>query len=297
MRTQPCPPSSRPIPAPIGVAVLALALSLAAAATPARAAPARIEDSMAQRLAACTVCHGKEGRAAPDGYYPRLAGKPAGYLLNQLRNFRDGRRHYGPMVAMVDLLPDAYLQEIATHFAGLDLPHAVAPGATEPVALLARGRQLALQGDPARQLPACSACHGRALTGLQPATPGLLGLPRDYLVGQLGAWTTGLRRAHAPDCMAQVARALTGADVTAVSAWLASQPVPTPARAAEPSGQPLPLRCGSVPPAPTSPTTSPTPTTPTTPTTPATPATPATPTARSAAGAPAEPAPRVARAP
>lgn len=290
-RTQPCPPSSRPIPAPIGVAVLSVALSLAAAATPTRAAPARLEDSMAQRLAACTVCHGKEGRAAPDGYYPRLAGKPAGYLLNQLQNFRDGRRRYGPMVAMVDLLPDAYLHEIATHFAGLDLPYAAAPGATEPPAVLARGRQLARQGDPARQLPACSACHGGALTGLQPATPGLLGLPRDYLVGQLGAWTTGLRHAHAPDCMAQVAQRLTGADVTAVSAWLASQPVPTPARAAEPSGQALPLRCGSAP------TASVTPTSPTSPATSTAPTTPALPVARSAAGAPAVAAPRVARVP
>ena len=30
-------------------------------------------------LLACTTCHGKEGRAGPDGYYPRIAGKPAGY--------------------------------------------------------------------------------------------------------------------------------------------------------------------------------------------------------------------------
>ena len=29
---------------------------------------------------ACTGCHGAEGRAASDGYYPRIAGKPAGYL-------------------------------------------------------------------------------------------------------------------------------------------------------------------------------------------------------------------------
>ena len=43
----------------------------------ARAAPAPIEDSLAQRLAACTVCHGQAGRAAPDGYHPRLAGNPA----------------------------------------------------------------------------------------------------------------------------------------------------------------------------------------------------------------------------
>jgi cytochrome c553 len=221
------------------------------AAGVAEAAPARIEDSLPQRLAACTTCHGKEGRAAPDGYHPRIAGKPAGYLYNQLRNFQDGRRSYGAMVSLVDPLPDAYLREIATYFASLDLPYAAPPAAREDAATLARGRTLALQGDAGRQLPACAACHGASLTGQQPATPGLLGLPRDYLVGQLGAWVNGQRKALKPDCMATVAQHLSGSDVTAVAAWLASQPVPSPAHAASASPkapqEAPPMACGSVP--------------------------------------------------
>ena len=39
---------------------------------------AAFEDTIAQRAMACTGCHGKEGRAASDGYYPRIAGKTAG---------------------------------------------------------------------------------------------------------------------------------------------------------------------------------------------------------------------------
>ncbi|MEZ5706908.1 MAG: hypothetical protein R3E56_17615 [Burkholderiaceae bacterium] len=39
------------------------------------------------------------------------------------------------------------------------------------------------------------------LTGVAPNVPGLLGLPRDYLIGHWG-WQTGLRRAFEPDCMA-----------------------------------------------------------------------------------------------
>ena len=232
-------------------------------ALPAAAAPAAIEDSLAQRLAACTTCHGKQGRAAADGYQPRIAGKPVGYLLNQLLNFREGRRHYGPMVALVDPLPEAYLREIADYFAALDLPYPPPAAVTEQAAVLARGRQIAMQGDATRGLPACAACHGATLTGVLPATPGLLGLPRDYLTGQLGAWLNGQRKAHAPDCMAQVAQKLGGGDLAAVSAWLASQPVPVgakplaalpgpaPAPAPAPgfataSGPgPAPLRCGS----------------------------------------------------
>ena len=49
-------------------------------------------DDMAPRVLACVACHGREGRATNQGYFPRIAGKPAGYLYNQLRNFRDGRR-------------------------------------------------------------------------------------------------------------------------------------------------------------------------------------------------------------
>jgi cytochrome c553 len=211
------------------------------------AGPARIEDSLPQRLAACTTCHGRQGRAAPDGYHPRIAGKPAGYLYNQLRNFQDGRRRYGAMVLLVDPLSDAYLHEIAEYFASLDLPYAAAPAAREDTATLARGRTLALQGDVARQLPACAACHDTALTGQQPNTPGLLGLPRDYLIGQLGAWVNGQRRAHAPDCMATIAQRLSGSDVTAVAAWLASQPVPSPAHTASASREAPPIACGSVP--------------------------------------------------
>lgn len=225
-----------------------LILTTTALAGTAAAAPAVVEDTLAQRLLACTVCHGKQGQAAPDGYRPRIAGKPAGYLYHQLLNFRDGRRHYGPMVRLVDPLSDAYLREIAGHYASLDLPYAAPLPSREPPAVLQRGRQLVVQGDTALKLPACAACHGMGLTGTLPATPGLLGLSRDYLSGQLGAWITGQRSAHTPDCMADVAKRLSASDVTAVSAWLASQPVPAGA-AARPAARPAapaPMRCGSV---------------------------------------------------
>lgn len=213
--------------------------------TASSAAP-RVEDSMAQRVQACTGCHGKQGRAASDGYHPRIAGKPAGYLYNQLLNFRDGRRQYKPMTQLIDPLSDAYLQEMASHFAALDLPYPLPQAATAPAEALRRGEALALRGDGSRSIPACVQCHGQALTGLAPAIPGLLGLPRDYLNAQLGAWQTGSRRAQSPDCMAKVAQALTPDDVAALSQWLAAQPLPAQARAVSALPAPLPLPCGGV---------------------------------------------------
>jgi len=84
------------------------------------------------------------------------------------------------------------------------------------------------------------------LTGVAPAIPGLLGLPGAYLSAQLGAWRAGQRRAHAPDCMADVANALSPEDVSAVTAWLSAQPVPSPAKPIAKLDAPLPLKCGGM---------------------------------------------------
>nr|WP_314541089.1 c-type cytochrome [uncultured Massilia sp.] len=220
---------------------------------PCMPAMSAVPDTMAQRLAACTSCHGNQPSAAADGgtgerrYYPRIAGKPAGYLYNQLVNFREGRRQYPLMTWMVEHLSDDYLREIATYFSAQHLPVPVLPRSGIPAAELERGRQLVTQGDPARQIPACIACHGQRLTGALPAIPGLVGLPRDYINAQFGAWRNGTRRAHAPDCMAAIASRLSLFDVAAVSGWLASEPLPEDAAPADTLVRPLPLACGSTP--------------------------------------------------
>lgn len=230
----------------VGCTWLVQGLAWAAGPTP-HTPTHTVPDTLAQRVKACTLCHGPEGRATNDGFYPRIAGKPEGYLYHQLLNFRDGRRQAAGMRFLIDPLSDAYLRDIARHFASLDLPYPPPPPSTATPEQLLRGEALVRRGDPARDLPACTACHGAAMTGVQPAVPGLLGLPRDYLIGQLGAWQTGLRKAHAPDCMAQVAQRLAATDIAAVAAWLAAQPLPadTHPATANATAQPLPLRCGS----------------------------------------------------
>jgi cytochrome c553 len=200
-------------------------------------------DTMAGRLAACTACHGPQGRAGPDGYYPRIAGKPASYLYHQLLHFREGRRHYEPMRVLLETLSDDYLLEIAQWFSDQHPPYEPARSTRVDAQALERGRLMTLQGDTTRGIPACAACHGAALTGVKPAIPGLLGLPHDYISAQFGAWRTGARRATAPDCMAEIARKLTPEDISAVAAWLSMQPVPNEGAPAE--ALRLPQECGS----------------------------------------------------
>lgn len=219
--------------------------SILLAAMPAPAAPLSAQ-AMAERLRACTSCHGADVVEIEEGYVPRIQGKPAGYLYNQLMNYRAHRRTNETMNYMVRHLSDAYLWDIAEYFAGETPPYPRPAPAPEDPAVAERGRQLVREGDPAAKVPACESCHGERLAGALPATPGLIGLPRHYIMGQLGAWREGQRHAAAPDCMATIADRLSPTDIEAVAAWLASRPLPAkttpaPARAVEP-----PMECGSI---------------------------------------------------
>jgi cytochrome c553 len=209
----------------------------------ASAAPER----MAERTAACVACHGKQGRASADGLYPRLAGKPQAYLYQQLLHFRDGRRTHAQMAYLLAPLSDAYLGEMAAWFAAQQLPYPAPQEARVAPAIMERGRKLVFDGERARKIPACVACHGQQLAGVRPAIPGLLGLPRDYLNLQFGAWRNGVRHGTAPDCMAMVANRLTADEVAAVAAWLSSQNVPAGYAPAAAATAALPVACAGMP--------------------------------------------------
>lgn len=205
-----------------------------------------IKDTIAQRAVACTACHSLEGKMTTEGYYPRIAGKPAGYLYNQLIHFREGRRRWPMMTYMVDHLSDEYLLEMANYFSELHPPYPAPQSPNVSAATLERGRTLATVGNASKNIPACIACHGKNLMGIAPNLPGLIGLPRDYLNAQFGNWKNGTRRAAAPDCMAQIASRISVEEISAVSAWLASQPVPKDAMPEQATNIKLPLECGTV---------------------------------------------------
>ncbi|PPE73258.1 cytochrome C [Solimonas fluminis] len=210
------------------------------------AAGAATADPMAERVRACAGCHGEEGRSAIESYAPSIAGKPEGYLLQQLTGFRDGRRSHAVMQQMLAWLSDDYLRDMARYYSTREPAKLPRPPQAAP-AVLAQGRRLVEQGDAARKLPACAACHGQSLLGLQPAIPGLLNLRAEYLQAQLGAWRSGTRHAPAPDCMADIAGRLSGEEIAAITAWIASRELPRDHRPAVRREQPLPIDCGGVP--------------------------------------------------
>jgi cytochrome c553 len=226
--------------------LLACACSTAGAQVDPAAVPAfKNLDSMEARVQGCVTCHGQQGQGTSNGYFPRIAGKPAAYLHNQLRAFHDGTRRYAPMNYLVAYLTDDYLREIAEYFAALRPPFNPPQPATVPADVLERGRTLVQNGDGSKQIPACVACHGASLTGMEPGIPGLVGLRTNYIAAQLTRWRTSERRAAAPDCMHRIATRLSEPDIQGVAAWLGALPAPRDASPDKQNNVRMPMACGS----------------------------------------------------
>jgi cytochrome c553 len=226
--------------------IACMLLAAAAWRTAGAQTPPKVPNTIEQRVRACAICHGDKGEGLrKNEYYPRLATKPVGYLHNQLINFRDKRREFAIMNYLVAFLSDAYLLEIADYYANLQPPYP-APQTRAPAEELALGAKLVNEGDAARNLPPCTACHGKTLTGVEPAIPGLVGLYPPYISAQLGAWKDNKRHAMKPDCMQQVAKLLAPNEIAAITAWLVAQPVPADVRPAKAGSLQLPMECGGL---------------------------------------------------
>ncbi len=66
----------------------------------------------------CTACHGTDG-VGRDESWPNLAGQKRGYLVKQLRAFRDGARMDVMMQPVVRELSDTDIDALADYYAAL----------------------------------------------------------------------------------------------------------------------------------------------------------------------------------
>jgi cytochrome c553 len=195
---------------------LTAVLSVALAATgPAAKKPA------AQAAPPCDACHGAHGEGMPAAHVPRIAGQSAEYLRKQLDDYAGGSRDNPIMTNFAKGLDDQQRDKFALHYAALS-----APFPAQPVSLnatqLARGHQMAFQGDEQRQVQACNSCHGPDGSGVLHSAPYLAGQSAEYLASALKAFQSGTRKNDAGELMRSVAKRLNDADVAAVSGYFAS---------------------------------------------------------------------------
>ncbi|MDH3386732.1 MAG: cytochrome c [Gammaproteobacteria bacterium] len=70
------------------------------------------------KAATCGACHGMNG-ISPNDLWPNLAGQKEGYLVAQLKAFRDGQRANPMMAPMVAPLSDADIDDLAAYYSSL----------------------------------------------------------------------------------------------------------------------------------------------------------------------------------
>jgi cytochrome c553 len=92
---------------------------VAAALLP-RAAGAADAAAGRAKAAACVVCHGQDGYSTlPNA--PHLAGQPAAYLEEQLKNYRSGRRQHEVMTLIAKPLSDADVENLAAWYSSISI--------------------------------------------------------------------------------------------------------------------------------------------------------------------------------
>lgn len=93
------------------------ALAIMAAAIPA-SAQGQYPNSARALAATCTTCHGTDGRSV-GGVPPSLAGVNKAIMLQQLKDFRDGKRPATIMHQHAKGYTDDQLEQIAGYFSAV----------------------------------------------------------------------------------------------------------------------------------------------------------------------------------
>jgi len=128
----------------------------------------------------CIACHGKNG-VSNNTDWPSLAGQKAGYLLAQLRAYRDGSRVNDLMQpTLFEGISDNQLKEMAVFYSSQPLPQLV----TNP--------DINKNGLDVRAL--CISCHGMQGLTVNDTWPNLAGQSAGYLKATLLDYKNGNRK-------------------------------------------------------------------------------------------------------
>ncbi|MHA6846945.1 c-type cytochrome [Ralstonia syzygii] len=174
-----------------------------------------------EKLAAqlCSSCHGVHGKSESP-MFPRLDAQVPNYLDAQLKGFRNHARGETDaqsfMWGIASQLDDKTIASLADYYA-----HQTAPaGASGDPALMAKGKEIFVQGLPSEGVPACASCHGQRAEG-RDTFPRLAGQHEAYLERQITHFRSGAR-GNAP-VMSAIAHTLNDEQAKAVATFLQAQ--------------------------------------------------------------------------
>jgi cytochrome c553 len=199
-------------------------LALAAALVPCCILAAPAPKAAAPKTSAgppCDACHGAHGEGMAAAHVPRLTGQSAEYLQKQLDDYASGARDNPVMSNFAKSLSEEQRSQLATHYAGMTAAYLPETGVAPTASQLARGHQLAYQGDERRQVQSCNSCHGPDGSGVLHAAPYLAGQSSEYLASAIKSFQAEARKNDAGQLMRSVAKRLNDDDIAAVSAYFA----------------------------------------------------------------------------
>jgi cytochrome c553 len=170
-------------------------------------------------IGVCGTCHGPDGNSI-NPMFPRLAGQHAGYLVRQLKSFKEETRGDPYAIAymwgMASGLSDETIDALGQYYAR----QTMGPGRTHDPAAIARGRDIFEHGVPSEGVPACAACHGPDALGSD-MYPRLAGQHAEYVLKQLASFQSNMRKIAV---MHGVAQNLRTPEMQAVADYLESLP-------------------------------------------------------------------------
>jgi len=169
----------------------------------------------------CSSCHAVDGNSTLS-VNPILAGQHADYILKQLMNFRslDGKpaeRSNAVMAGMVASLSAVDMRNLAAYFEAQKRK----PRVARDPELARLGQAIYRGGILAKNVAACTACHGPNGTGMAGQFPRLAAQVPEYKTAQLRAFRSGERTNDPNRMMRAVAEKLSDREVAALAEYIA----------------------------------------------------------------------------
>jgi cytochrome c553 len=164
----------------------------------------------------CVTCHLPDGSSAAPTI-PRMAGQSYFAIYKQLHDFRSGSRTNEIMSAQVTGLDDKSITDVAVYYGHLERGSS---DLQNPAFVPAEIENIVVNGDVARGLPPCIACHGAGVGG-PIEVPTLTDQHQDYLQAQLEAFANGQRHNDIYHRMRGVASRLTPREIQLLAIYYA----------------------------------------------------------------------------
>ncbi len=192
-----------------------LAATICGASVSHAALPAGNAESGATKAVVCQACHGANGNST-NPQWPSLAAIGADYIVEQLQNFKDGKRNSPIMMPIAVGLSAADMADLAAYF-----DSQINAGLEADPSYWQAGQKLYRGGDKSRGIPACMACHGPTGRGNEPAKfPALRGQQSIYIAKQLNDYASGARPPGPGGIMPTIAKRLSADDMRNLSSYV-----------------------------------------------------------------------------